>query len=225
MKKLACMAALTLSLSNVAVAENKYYDFESFDKNNFKVTVTNITRGESFTPILATTHKQAFSLFELGQPASEELSTLAESGNITPLNELFDAHPKLVRDTISTDGLLLPGESVSFEIDGRRGFNYLSLAAMLIPTNDTYVAADTIKLPRYGKVEYLLRAYDAGSETNDELCINIPGPACGGEGGSPDDDGEGYVHISAGIHGEGDLLASDYDWRDVVAKVVIQRMH
>lgn len=225
MKKFAYMAALTLSLSNTAVAENPHFEFGAFDHNNFKVTVTNITRGETFTPILAATHKQAVSLFELGQPASEELATLAESGNIAPLNELLTSLPQWVRDTTSTEGLLAPGASVSFEIDGRRGFKYLSLAAMLIPTNDTFVAADTLKLPRYGKVEYLLRAYDAGSETNDELCINIPGPACGGEGNSPDDDGEGYVHISAGIHGEGDLHASDYDWRDVVAKVVIERTH
>ena len=71
-------------------------------------------------------------------------------------------------------------------------------------------------------------AYDAGSEPNDELCAKIPGPACGGEGGSPDASGEGYVHIHihihAGIQGIGDLTSADYDWRNPTARIVIKRV-
>ncbi|MCH6583458.1 MAG: hypothetical protein E2O37_00035 [Proteobacteria bacterium] len=68
-------------------------------------------------------------------------------------------------------------------------------------------------------------AYDAGSETNDESCANIPGPpdGCTGAGVSPDDDGEGYVHIHAGIHGISDLIAADRDWRNPVARITIRR--
>lgn len=73
-------------------------------------------------------------------------------------------------------------------------------------------------------VSYESPAYDAGSEPNDEQCVNIPGPVCGGAGGSPDTGGEGYVHIHAGIHGIGDLVAADRDWRNPVAKVVIKRV-
>jgi hypothetical protein len=69
----------------------------------------------------------------------------------------------------------------------------------------------------------LALAYDAGSEMNDELCSNIPGPQCGG---APFSMGlaEGYVHISRGISGEGDLAASAYDWRNPVARVSVSRM-
>ena len=66
--------------------------------------------------------------------------------------------------------------------------------------------------------------YDAGSELNDELCLNIPGPVCGGAGGSPEAGGEGYVHISGGISGKADLAAATYDWRNPTAKIVIKRV-
>ncbi len=58
---------------------------------------------------------------------------------------------------------------------------------------------------------------------NDELCMHIPGPHCGGSPFSPGL-AEGYVHISRGISGEGDLLSSEYDWRNPVAHVAILRV-
>ena len=95
---------------------------------------------------------------------------------------------------------------------------------MLLPTNDTFVAVNSMSLPKRASSGLALAlAYDAGSEENDELCVNIPGPHCGG---SPFSAGlaEGYVHISRGISGEGDLYASDYDWRNPVAHVSIRRV-
>ena len=65
--------------------------------------------------------------------------------------------------------------------------------------------------------------YDGGSEINDELCANIPGPHCGGAAFS-DDDGEGYVHIHPGIFGVGDLQASEYDWKNPIAKITVRRI-
>jgi len=118
--------------------------------------------------------------------------------------------------------LLGPGESISFEIEGYGRFNRFSLAAMLIPTNDTFVAVDSVALPSRSRT-VLAHAYDAGSEPNDESCANIPGPVCGGEGGSPGAGGEGYVHLSSGIHGIGDLGPETYDWRSAVAEVTIRR--
>jgi len=95
---------------------------------------------------------------------------------------------------------------------------------MLIPTNDSFVALDSVRLPKFGSRTERLRAYDAGSETNDEICANIPGSVCQGTGPSPDDTGEGYVYINAGISGEGDLTQSMYNWGDRVAMVRITRV-
>jgi hypothetical protein len=36
--------------------------------------------------------------------------------------------------------------------------------------------------------------------------------------------GEGFVRISEGIHGVGDLPANLWDWRNPVAKITIRRL-
>jgi hypothetical protein len=191
----------------------------------FEVTITNLTRTQSFTPILAAAHTRRVAFFELGQPAGEGLALLAESGDTSLLaSEL--ASTGQVGPSVATNGLLAPGQSVTLKVTASPRFDQLSLAAMLIPTNDSFVALDSLDLPwdRAVKVR-LVPAYDSGSEPNDELCSNIPGPVCGGAGGSPGVGGEGYVHVSAGIHGIGDLAPSRYDWRNPVAKVVVRRVN
>ena len=189
----------------------------------YAVTVTNITMGQSFTPLLVATHTSDVSFFKLGAAPSAELAALAEGGATGGLQGVLNSQPEYVMDT-ATSGMSLigPGEEVTIYVTGNRDYNRLSLAGMLLPTNDTFVAMNSMALPR-NYASRLALAFDAGSETNDELCINIPGPHCGGvpfSGGLA----EGYVHISRGISGEGDLLASEYDWRNPVARVSVRRM-
>lgn len=231
------MKRLVLSLSAVAVAgllagvPPALADDDDDDDDGavFEVTVTNLTRGQSFTPILVATHEPSVRLFEVGEAASEELATLAEGGDIGPLEQsLLDTGK--VSDTANSggllpDGLLEPGESVTITVTADGAARQVSLAAMLIPTNDTFMAFRNLALPR-GRSAIVGRSpgYDAGSEPNDELCENIPGPVCGGEGASPDAGGEGFVHIQAGIHGIGDLMAAERDWRNPVAEVTIRRV-
>ena len=188
----------------------------------YEVTITNITSGQSFTPVLVATHRSGVSFFELGEEPSMELADLAEGGATGGLQAMLDSQPGYVLDTANGMTLIGPGESETVYITGNRYFNLLSLAGMLLPTNDTFVAIDSMRLPRYYS-DRLAVAYDAGSETNDELCINIPGPQCGG---IPFSAGlaEGYVHISSGINGQGDLAAPDYDWKNPVAQVTVRRI-
>ena len=84
-----------------------------------------------------------------------------------------------------------------------------------------------VKGPKGGKtIMVFARAYDSGTEMNDELCANIPaGGSCGGTGFDPDRTAaEGYVHVHRGIHGVGpDLSPETYDWRNPVARIVITR--
>jgi hypothetical protein len=194
----------------------------------YAVTITNITAGQIFTPVLVATHKADVGFFELGAAPSAELADLAEGGATGGLQGVLDSLPEYVMDT-NTSGitandnpLIEPGESVTIYIDGNRDYNRLSLAGMLLPTNDTFVAVDSMHLPRKYSSSVAI-AYDAGSEMNDELCANIPGPQCMG---SPFSEGlaEGFVHVSRGISGEGDLNASDYDWRNPVARVTVRVM-
>jgi hypothetical protein len=176
--------------------------------------------------VLVVAHSADIGLWELGTPASAELATLAESGDTGPLEQLLGSLPDLVSDFGNTGpDLLLPGASVSVVLEGGGEFNRISLAGMLLPTNDSFVAVDTVRVPRrVGESRsYLAFGLDAGSEPNDENCANIPGPTCGGEGASPNAGGEGFVHVSRGISGIADLDVAEYDWRNPVAQVTVTR--
>ena len=189
---------------------------------NYEVTITNITPGQTFTPILLASHRSNISIFKLGSPASPELTQLAESGDINPLRAKLISSNRVL-DTKTNGELLGPGKSITLKITASVKARYFSLAAMLIPTNDAFLALNRIPFPLI-KSEYYAVAYDAGSEPNDELCASIPGPRCQGEGNSPDRDGEGFVHVHNGMHGIGELKANIYDWRNPVAKIVIKRV-
>ncbi len=217
MKKFLSLIALVLIFTTGAHADNEA-------GKNYEITVTNLTRGQSFTPILVATHKEGVSLFTEGSPASPELALLAESGNTAPMAAALGANAN-VYDVTTIPGLLAPGKSVTVKVKMEGKFDHVSMAAMLIPTNDGFFALNGIQGPKGQKMLSLESlAYDAGSEPNDELCINIPGPVCGGEGASPYADGEGFVHIHAGIHGIGNLSAAERDWRNPVANITIRRV-
>ncbi len=197
----------------------------SADSNTaYHVTVTNITNSISFTPILVTSHRKGISLYELGSPASDELTAVAEGGDTAPLAAVLEADPR-VADVQNSGGLLEPGQSVTVTVSARKGARYISLASMMLPTNDGFIALNSVKAPRHRTVTYYSQGFDAGTEPNDELCISIPGPTCGGQGPSPGAGGEGYVHINRGIHGIGDLAPDVYDWRNPVAEINITRAH
>jgi len=213
MKKAVLVVLASLMTSATAFAGGEH---------TYAVTVTNITAGQAFTPIIAATHRSSIGFFELGQPASAEIEMLAEGGNTMPLADLLGANSSVVSDVVTTVGLLGPGESVTMYIDGKLRHDVLSFAAMLLPTNDTFVAVDSVPLPVRDTSTHAV-AYDAGTEVNDESCANIPGPYCGGAPYSADD-GEGFVHVANGIHGIGDLPPGMFDWRNPVASVSIRRM-
>lgn len=187
------------------------------------VTVTNLTRGETFTPILVVSHRAGIHILELGAPASPELTAVAEAGNTGPLHDSPFASG-LAYDSASTAGPVAPGASATVQVKVRGDFDHITLAGMLIPTNDGFVAIDGARVPRHRHTRVLyVPAYDAGTEINDERCANIPGPFCGGEGLSAAG-GEGYVHVHGGIHGIGDLDPARFDWRNPVARVRIERV-
>ena len=216
-RTLLIMAGLLISVA--ALADHNSRKFKTY---TYEVTVTNVTAGQSFTPMLVATHTSGISFFDLGEEPSMELADLAEGGATGGLQAVLDSQPGNVMDTANGMTLIGPGESETVYITANRYFNRLSLAGMLLPSNDSFVAINSMALP-YGQTGVMALAYDAGSEMNDELCANIPGPTCGG---TPFSAGlaEGYVHISRGISGAGDLAVSDYDWRNPVAHVSVVRM-
>ncbi|MEM7294482.1 MAG: spondin domain-containing protein [Pseudomonadota bacterium] len=114
------------------------------------------------------------------QHLSTGLATLAEGGNTSVLGGELDASPGTNRH--QTFGGMLAPATVSavytFETDD---YPYLSMAAMLLPTNDGFVGLDSWVIPTTpGTYTINLNAYDAGSEANDEIingggALGMPG--------------------------------------------------
>ncbi len=206
--------------------------FSTFQLNaeemaQYEVSITNATYGQTFTPQLLATHNSEVGLFTLGQPAGEALELIAEAGDTGPLTEVIEGVPDFVGFVLTTADLLTPGQTVTVMINAKEGHDRLTLAAMLLPTNDTFVSLNSVKLPEQGSMTYRAMAYDAGTEENDQSCLHIPGPHCGGEGEahSPVADGdEGFIYISNGIHSHGDLDPKMYDWRGPVAHITIKKL-
>lgn len=191
----------------------------------YEVTVTNITKGVVFTPIMVATTRKGDTLFRLGEAASIELETLAETGDPGPLQDSLDAYD-VTNSSSSEMPFLAPGESVTQTVKTRGPYKHISIAAMVIPTNDVFFAVNGIAGPRGSKtITITAPAYDAGTELNDELCASLPGPGCGEDPGPVSVNGEGYVHISAGIRGVGDLDADALDWNNPVATIQITRVN
>lgn len=221
MLKNVLLALVLAGSSSVALAQ-RFVDYE--------ITITNITPGQTFTPQLVVTHPKNIRIFEPGLPASVSLEILAEGGDTEPLS--FDLANE-AHDVQTIGGLLPPGGTSSIVVAGQPKWGYVSVAAMMIPTNDTFMALNHVKLPKWGSMSFTVPAYDAGTEHNDQSCANIPGPRCpGGVGYSPEQ-GEGYVHIGNGFHdlgqaeeGAPDILTPQlYDWRNSVAHITVRRMN
>lgn len=205
--------------ASVLAATNSWGDD---DMITYKITVTNLTPGQPFAPIMAASHHSGMSFFEVGQAPSDELAMLAEAGNGKPMAAKLLATPGVSDAQVSTTGTL-PGKTTTLMITAKRGTDNVSIGSMLGATNDAFLAITDVDLPKGRRVvTYMAEAYDAGSEDNDELAATVPG--VGGEGYSPTNHGEGFVHIHNGIHGIGALPAHIRDWRNPVAEITIERM-
>lgn len=205
------------------------------------VEITNLTNASYFTPLLVASHARDNPLFELGSPASANLQAMAEGGDISGLvSEVEAAGGTAIANP--AEGLLAPGETASATLDiPRRGNRYLSVTAMVLPTNDGFIALNGIRIPRRaGVYSYDLPVYDAGTEANDEI---INGAGAPGQPGIPADpggnsgiNGSGVtgadhnqtVHIHRGIVGDSDanggisdLDAGIHNWQNPAARVTI----
>lgn len=213
MKQVLVLFALLLASSTSAMAGGYH---------TYRITVSNATAKHVITPPLAAVHSRGVHLFRIGQAASEGLAIQAETGDNQPLyQELSVAEG--VFNVVATSTPVVYGNSLSFDIRAPRHAR-LSLTGMLATTNDAFAALDGVRLPKR-QATYLVYAFDAGSETNNELCAYIPGPPCAPTSGNARTaQGEGFVTIHKGVHGVGDLDAVALDWRGPVASITISRV-
>lgn len=209
---------------------------------SYRVTLQNLTDGQPFSPGLAATHRPSAHLFEVGSMADAGIEAIAESGNEAPAVDAVAAM-RHVTDVVDIDRPLTPHGTVVgsftdtfvFEIMARPG-DRLSLATMLICTNDGFTGLNGGRLPRHGEATYMLAGYDAGTEDNTEDSTDIVDPCSGlgplplvGDPNGNDDAGvDSSPHVAiqhhSGILGGGDLSPAAHGWTGPVAMLTIEAM-
>ena len=209
--------------------------------STYKVTITNLTPGQAFTPPVLVTHSSKTGIFTLGEAASSDIQAIAENGNNGPLLATLGVDVE-VHEVVAGMAPLVPANnpggtafesSATFMITTRGKAKFLSFASMLICTNDGFTGLDTLKLPKK-KMTVFSVAYDARTETNTEDFADIVPPCQGLIGVSSDDGGtgmtdpllaeDGIIIPHVGIIGGDDLLPEVHGWSDPVAKIEIERM-
>lgn len=205
------------------------------------ISIQNLTRGIAFTPVYIAAHNDDVALFSTGQPASAELQMMAEGGDIAALQTSSEAAGA---DSIANPagGLLMPAASASAMLETTDGNDYLSVVAMMLPTNDGFIGLNSWKIPTEpGTYTININAYDAGTEANDE----VRGSGAPGEPGMPvpppleelvGTNGTGVaatitnpnVHIHPGNLGDDDIAGGTSDvqntvsrWLNPVARVTV----
>ncbi len=223
-----CLGALALASPAIQAAD-------------LNIEIENLTRGIYFTPFIVAAHPEATSLFTLGDAASAELQAIAEGGDISGAETLLDG-VGATQNNNPAAGLLAPGASTTASLNtDSTGNTHLSIVGMMLPTNDGFVALNAKEIPtEAGTYTYYARAYDAGTEANDEIVgsgtpgmagFPAPGPiaAATGTGGTGVNATiEGHVHIHRGVIGDNDSSGGESDidvtlhrWLNPIAKITI----
>ncbi|MGI8657531.1 MAG: spondin domain-containing protein [Candidatus Limnocylindria bacterium] len=213
------VAMMTL-LSGIAAASSG---------TTYRITITNETSGQPFTPPVLITHDPTVSVFEIGAAASEGVIEIAENGNVMPLVDAMTGADG-VHDVVTGPGPVKPGESQTLEITADDG-EVLSWVSMLICTNDGFtglhgqaLAAGTITTD----------AYETTTEMNTEVLGDIvppcqaivgvtsPTSAPGTGMSNPALAEDGVIAAHPGIAGTADLQVDPHGWTDPVANVTIE---
>jgi hypothetical protein len=221
------LSQLSLLVSTSAIAMSA----SSTQAAELEITVTNATKGIYFTPLIVAAHSGDLYMFRTGEAASSELESMAEGGDISGLSTVIGNAGGVVVEN-PAGGILDPGMSTTFDLDSG-SMGYLSLSAMLLPTNDGFVGLDSWVIPsEAGTYTASLYGYDAGTEANDELAGSMPNPpfitfGSGGTGVEASVTND-KVHIHPGNIGDSDASGgiSDLDnashrWLNPVATITI----
>ena len=231
------LALAFAAVSTTASAEDQHL-------RTYHVTLENVTHGQPFSPPVAATHRPGLHMFQAGHLATDQLAAIAQDGNETPMFNRFNAADG-VTQTVDVGRPLTPHgrvvgsftDSVTFDIAARPG-DRLSLATMLICTNDGFLGLDAVRLPLEDARTFFLVGWDAGRENNTERQQDIVEPCSvlgpvvlPGVHPSPNHDtGPGVattppelIHLHPGITGVRDLSPALHGWTNPVAKVTIAR--
>jgi Spondin_N len=211
-----------LAAAALAVPAVAWSDSDGSATRTWDVTITNLTRpgSQPLSPPLFVVHSNEADAWSLGEIATHPVAAIAEDANNAPAESAFAALPG-VRDVFTgAGGPIPPGATRTYAVETRGQFNRLSVLTMLVNTNDAFTGLDSLRLLGHGDT-LRTRAYDAGSEANNEDADFIPGPCCN----HPfvrDPEGA-LIRMHPGIAGVGDLDPAVYGWTGPVARIAIER--
>jgi len=193
-------------------------------QRSFRIDLVNLTANQPMSPPVAATTDHSW--WNDGSAASIALEHLAEGGDASAL---IDGE----KNAVQTSSLLLPGMTASLTLKTDDERPMLSLATMLVNTNDAFsgLTAEDLSDLHSGEQRILwLPARDAGTEANSESAATIPGPAGGGEGFNADrDDVTGVVTLHPGVVGaeagaSGSALDASHRFDNPVLRVTISAL-
>lgn len=201
---------------------------------DLKITITNLTNAMVFKKMLIIAHEEDVKFFEEGEASSSQLSSMANTGEISSLVNITDE-----RNLDETYKKMVAGETYTtnlFNLAYKDNTNVLflpklSILSQLLPTNDGFIALNALDIPTTtGKYTYYLNAYDAGIAANTEVAVHITEATTHAGGtGITGTSAEGFIHIHRGNIGDNDEFGGDTDidmkihrWLNPVAKVVIE---
>ena len=193
----------------------------------YAVTVTNLTNAQPLSPIAAIAHSEGM-LWQIGEPASAALELMAEGGGNSEL-----LATDFAMASSSAESPLPPGEQVTLMLSTEQLDSLkISLATMLVNTNDAFTGLSQHDLSRYelGDVRTVnLSVYDSGTEANNESLASIPGPAAMGEGFNAVRDDLNLVTMHSGVVSNDDGLTNSaldqsHKFESIVAQVTIERI-
>ncbi len=206
-------------------------------EHQYQVTIENMTTGQVFSPGVIATHTKSASVWKVGSRASEGIRKIAEDGDETTAVSELSAAPGVFQ-AISTQGPInrIGGaapfpRSRTYTIGASANANRLSVAVMIICTNDGFTGLSGVKLPGGFEPEtHLVGAWDAGTEQNNERFSQIVDPcqAAGPVTAPPDGNGRvataDVIAVHPNIQGVGDLSVRLHGWKFPVARITVQRM-
>ena len=149
------------------------------------VTIENLAPVDAtwLTPVWVGFHDGSFDIYNSGEAASAALESLAEDGDSTALAASFTGSAQGV--LFGPGGPIAPGEIASFTIDidpNDPMSSYFSYAAMVLPSNDAFIANGNPLAHQvfdaqgnFTAVDFFIggaQVLDAGTEVNDELPMN-----------------------------------------------------
>lgn len=194
---------------------------------SYEVTVQNLTQAQPLSPVAVVLHED-ITLWSIGETASEAIEMMAEGGD----NSEILANEALLSGE-SGAGIIAPGDSESITVTVTdEPASYLSVATMLVNTNDAFVGITGQAMAALMVNESMalsLPVWDAGTEANSELAGTIPGPADGGEGFNSERDDADTLSFHSGVVSQDDgltdsVLTSIHRFDNPAVRIIVTRL-